>query len=198
MPERWRAIPDFPGYEVSDHGRVRSYLKNRKLQGGPTGFEWIVCKKPQRILKQNMRGQYPYVVLRDGPRNWTVKVHTLVLIAFVGPRPDGLMCCHNDGDPTNNHLDNLRWDTGSANMQDMIRHGRYKNGPALAARKFNASEIQQIRIERRNGAVYRELAKRWDTTPMPVFYICVGETYKDCPGPITPRAGEYITAQIGE
>ena len=145
-----------------------------------------------------MRGQYPYVVLRDGPRNWTVKVHTLVLIAFVGPRPDGLMCCHNDGDPTNNHLDNLRWDTGSANMQDMIRHGRYKNGPALAARKFNASEIQQIRIERRNGAVYRELAKRWDTTPMPVFYICVGETYKDCPGPITPRAGEYITAQIGE
>jgi hypothetical protein len=35
-------------------------------------------------------------------------VHHLVLEAFVGPRPEGLVCCHWDGDPGNNRLENLR------------------------------------------------------------------------------------------
>jgi hypothetical protein len=41
--------------------------------------------------------------------------------------------CHNDGDPTNDHLDNLRWDTHAANMQDAADHGitrRIQSGTA--------------------------------------------------------------------
>jgi hypothetical protein len=29
------------------------------------------------------------------------------LEAFVGPRPPGLVCCHEDGDPANNRVENL-------------------------------------------------------------------------------------------
>ena len=32
--------------------------------------------------------------------------------------------CHNDGNPLNNRLENLRWDTHLENCRDTIRHGR--------------------------------------------------------------------------
>ena len=199
MPERWLPIPDWPAYEVSDHGRVRSYIKVKPSPGNRRhGFDRVVCDTPQRILKPRMNTRYPYVILKHTGTNWTVHLHTLVLTAFIGPRPDDLVCCHNDGDATNNHLDNLRWDTPSANMQDCIRHGTYRNDGGLAARKFSARQIDQIRKERAQGAVFTKLADKWDTWPMVIFHICVGETYKDCPGPITPRAADYVTATIGE
>jgi hypothetical protein len=31
--------------------------------------------------------------------------------------------CHNDGDPFNNAVTNLRWDTRSGNLRDKIAHG---------------------------------------------------------------------------
>jgi hypothetical protein len=31
--------------------------------------------------------------------------------------------CHNDGNPSNNRLTNLRWDTRSENQRDRVRHG---------------------------------------------------------------------------
>jgi len=37
------------------------------------------------------------------------RVDHLVLLAFVGPCPEGYECRHLDGDPANNHVDNLRW-----------------------------------------------------------------------------------------
>jgi hypothetical protein len=50
------------------------------------------------------------------------KVHHLILEAFVGPRPEGLKACHNNGDGHDNRLDNLRWDTQANNIADMHRH----------------------------------------------------------------------------
>lgn len=53
------------------------------------------------------------------------KVHQLVLEAFVGPRPEGFVGCHWDDDPSNNRLENLRWDTESANRFDSVRNGTH-------------------------------------------------------------------------
>ena len=54
-------------------------------------------------------------------------VHSLVAESFIGPRPEGMEVCHNDGDPTNNHLDNLRYGTSSGNELDKVRHGTHYN-----------------------------------------------------------------------
>jgi len=51
------------------------------------------------------------------------KVHRLVLLTFVGPPPEGCEGCHNDGNPANNDLTNLRWGTRSDNLYDRVRHG---------------------------------------------------------------------------
>jgi hypothetical protein len=64
------------------------------------------------------------VCLHENGKRKEHKVHRLVLEAFVGPCPLGMEACHYpDRDPTNNHVENLRWDTPSANQLDAVRHG---------------------------------------------------------------------------
>lgn len=110
MTETWKPIPDFPGYEVSDHGRVRSYKKP-----GTT----IIADTPQRILKPSTDpGGYKRVLLRRDDATYCRSVGQLVLLAFIGCRPDGMEMCHNDSNPANDHLSNLRYDTHFNNMQD--------------------------------------------------------------------------------
>jgi hypothetical protein len=45
-------------------------------------------------------------------------VHDLVLLAFVGPKPEGLEVCHGNDVKADNRLQNLRYDTRSANAQE--------------------------------------------------------------------------------
>lgn len=121
--ERWLPVVGWEGlYEVSDHGRVRS-LPRRAPNPGTGGYrDWPGTVRSQFDHKLG----YKMVRLhRDGERK-SKYVHALVLEAFVGARPDGGMYgCHNDGDPTNNVVVNLRWGTPSSNQQDAIRHGTH-------------------------------------------------------------------------
>lgn len=116
--EEWRPIPGHPEYEVSNQGRVKSW---RKYNGGPA----------PRIRKPVASGRmgHLYVQLATAPCESVRRpVHQLVLEAFVGPRPDGMVTRHLDGNPTNNHLDNLAYGTPRENTADMFRHGTYVNG----------------------------------------------------------------------
>ena len=45
------------------------------------------------------------------------------MAAFVGPCPDGMEVCHNNGDATDNRLENLRYGSHSENMLDKRKHG---------------------------------------------------------------------------
>lgn len=117
--EVWRPIAGYVGhYEVSDRGRVRSVDRlvtdrvgrTRKIRG--------------KILSPSVRKSgHLNVNLKVGGESLTKAVHTLVLEAFVGPRPDGLECCHENGNPRDNRPANLRWDTRLGNVRDAQRHG---------------------------------------------------------------------------
>lgn len=113
--EVWRPIPGYTGYEVSTLGRVRG--RDRMVRARP-GYERFV-KGTVHVGAVDGNG-YRQVNLAGK----TVRVHLLVLLAFSGPRPDGLEACHNNGDPLDNRLANLRWDTRLENMRDVVRHGR--------------------------------------------------------------------------
>lgn len=121
VPERWLPVAGYPAYEVSNLGRVRSIPRTI------TGSDGIVRRRRGNILKPGTGTKgHQYVNLFNGGTKQTTKfVHHLVLVAFVGPRPDGTECCHNNGDPSDNRLSNLRWGTSSDNHHDMVRHGRH-------------------------------------------------------------------------
>jgi len=112
--EIWKPIPDFPGYEVSNLGGVRSY----RMMGPVPRISDTV----QRVLSPHTAkkdGRQHLILYKDG-EGYTRPVHRLVLEAFVGPRPGELEVCHNDGDMSNNRLDNLRYDTHLENMSDRV------------------------------------------------------------------------------
>lgn len=112
--EAWRQVDGYP-YEVSDHGRVRRTVRRSGVWSG-------------RILRQAFDGHgYPFVVLcRDGQAK-QIKVHKLVLAAFVGPRPSPKhQCNHRDGNKRNNVLANLEYVTASENVRHAWRTGLHR------------------------------------------------------------------------
>lgn len=66
-----------------------------------------------------------YLVVDGGKwrKGVAVYVHRLVLEAFVGPKPEGAVTRHLNGDPTDNRLANLAYGTPAENGADMRRHG---------------------------------------------------------------------------
>ena len=115
MVEIWKAIPGYEGlYEVSDQGNVRTFRR------GANG----------RLLKPGRMPQgHLSVALGRGNSQC---VHKLVLLAFVGPAPDRHECCHNNGNPADNRLENLRWGTRSDNIRDAVRHGTWLTPERIA------------------------------------------------------------------
>jgi hypothetical protein len=105
-----------------------------------------------------------YYLAPDEGRN--ARIHTLVLEAFAGPRPEGMEGCHNDGNPTNNHIDNLRWDTRSANNQDTLRHGRHEKKRRTHCPRQHPLELPNL------------IPSRWEKRGHRVCYACALATWK--------------------
>lgn len=123
MTERWLPIAGYEGfYEVSDEGRVRT-VERRVPNGGGTRHVGARIRRPTKTAN----GAALVVGLSKGDRQRVRTVHSLVLEAFIGPRPSGMEACHGDGDATNNRLENLRWDTHLENIRDKFRHGTDHN-----------------------------------------------------------------------
>lgn len=121
--EHWRPIPGYEGmYEVSDHGRVKSLARVVPRNNGK--YHTV----PERILKQTAdHNGHLYFTASKGAERTRLYTHRVVLDRFVGPAPAGSDACHNDGNPSHNHVGNLRWDSRSGNVNDMVKHGTHNN-----------------------------------------------------------------------
>ncbi len=130
---RFVRIPGWPGYAVSDNG----YIWSSKQKG-----IW------RRMIGKIDKVGRPIVTLCQSGRQQTLVVATLILRAFRAPRLEGMECCHYDGKPANNNLENLRWDTRSANHQDAVRHGTHtacRRGEEHASTRIPFTVVQAIR-----------------------------------------------------
>lgn len=117
--EEWRDVPSADGYQVSNHGRVRSFRRPGSSRR----------HSEARLLATPLQSAgYPHVTLHASGRRVGRTVHSLVMEAFVGICPNGQLICHEDGDFSNCRLDNLRYDTQRSNRADMIRDRRARRG----------------------------------------------------------------------
>lgn len=93
MTETWKPIPDFPDYEASTQGEIRS-LK----------------RKVPRVLKPyvNERCHAAVGLCKNGTvhKKWIAQ---LVLLTFSGPPPIGYTCHHKNNDKSDNRLENLEY-----------------------------------------------------------------------------------------
>ncbi|KKN26578.1 hypothetical protein LCGC14_0873460 [marine sediment metagenome] len=58
--------------------------------------------------------------------------------------PDGMECRHLDGNPANNHSDNLRWNTHMVNIRDRNLHGTTNEGSRNGHAKLTEQQVRQI------------------------------------------------------
>lgn len=145
--EQWKPVVGYEGlYSVSASGVVRS--EDRVL----VDARGIPRRLRSRVLRPaRTSAGYQTVVLCANGAQRSRYVHELVLEAFAGPRPIGLVACHGDGKPANNHAENLRWGTYRDNGLDALRHGTnrqalYTHCPRkhlLAAPNLVASKARQ-------------------------------------------------------
>ena len=169
----WRPIPGWEDlYDVSDDGRVYSRRSALALKTG---------------LAAHL---YPQVGLcREGRRHYST-VHRLVLLAFVGPCPDGGVACHGDGDPENNTLSNLRWGTPLDNAQDRDMHGTTARGRAVNTAVLSAADVLSIRAEYALGGVtHSALASKYAVGRRAIGRVVRGETWSHIGGPRAQRHG---------
>jgi len=110
--EEWRwLVGHEPSYEISNMGRVRSYIRK-----GPRGRFNRVAR--MLTLTADAEG---YRILTIAAKGY--KVHRLVLETFVGP--SDLVTRHLNNNPADNRLENLRWGTQAENMRDRVIAGNH-------------------------------------------------------------------------
>jgi hypothetical protein len=160
MNEEWRPVRGFEGiYEISSLGNVRSL--DRRVWSA-RGF-WAALKG--RVIRPAaLPTGHLHVLLRHDGKRSNRQVHRMVLEAFVGPCPDGMEACHGDGDPANNALSNLRWDSRSANLKDAVRHGTHHEAKKTHCPRYHPYSPENTRM---NGQARvcrecsREHTRKW-------------------------------------
>ena len=109
--EIWKNIKQYPGYQVSTLGRIKSFRQ----------------AKEGRILKPKISAGYAGIDFRKDGRSHYGLVHRIVLSTF--SPVDGwenLTVNHKDGNCLNNSLENLEWLTQSENTfysRDVLQTG---------------------------------------------------------------------------
>lgn len=103
----WKEINNFPDYQVSDTGLVRS----TKHWGQFNRID------SEGLLKQRTdKTGYKFVNLYKNGHMYSKKVHRLVAEAFITNSNDYPQVNHKDEVKSNNHVDNLEWCTASYNL----------------------------------------------------------------------------------
>lgn len=174
MIEKWKDIPGYQGrYAVSDLGRV--LRKARKASRTERNL-------PSKIFSPQIatRGGYHIVSLVGGERR-TVSVHSLVLLAFSGPRPPRHDINHLNGIKKDNRLCNLEYCTRSENELHKRSVLRLSVGSQMRSAKLKERDIPVIRESAAIGTSRAEIAKRFSVSRRLIGAIVTRARWKHVP-----------------
>lgn len=181
----WRKIPGFGRYSVSDTGLVRRDIRMHKTPAGSVS------------LSKSHFGYMKCSLTSDSGEYKTLLVHTLVATAFLGPRPDGLVVCHNDGNPQNNTISNLRYDTHTGNVSDAIRHGTQARGCRQHLAKLDDATVAEARLRFVEGGItVKALAKEYGISNSSMWSALTGKTWAHV-SPFVKPTGKLLRTRSG-
>lgn len=158
MAER-RPVPGWEGfYDVDTDGNVYSLPRVVICRNG--------VRKPvrARTLSHAFDCGYPMVTLKRAGEQWSVDVHRLVALAFLGAPPDGMEVLHGDGDRGNPKLSNLRYGTRLENAADAERHGTRARGERQGSSRLTEAAVRTIRRRVAAGETHHAVAVDFGVT----------------------------------
>lgn len=167
VPRGAFSVPGFPYYCITRHGTVYSC----RTRGG--------LFRPWTPMAPGVnRGGLLQVRFYRNLRAYHRPIAPLVASIFIGRKPRGMECCHTDGNPSNNNVTNLRWDTHKNNMADRTRHGRDPIGVRNAEAILNDAEVFEIRRRLKRGEMQKDLAPEYGVAKQTIQVIAAGETWR--------------------
>lgn len=165
IEEKWLPVVGYEGlYEVSSSGRMRTLRqKTPRLMAcgvGSHGYRQVGLVRPGEKLKM-------------------LRVHRLVLEAFVGPCPLGCESLHGKGGRADASLENLSWGTPKQNQaEDRARDHTTNRGEKCGNAKLTYEQILELRERREAGEKVHVLAAYFGINPSTVSKIVKGKRWQ--------------------
>ena len=158
--ERWRSIPGYPDYDISDLGRVRSW------KGGG---------KPKLMRTRPGDDTYPRVTLQNAKGKKKVeRVHLLTARAFLGPARGRLV--RHKSKSKSPALRNLEYGTHMDNHKDKYRDGTDQRGEKNSKAELIKKHAKQI-YRLKGKETQQEIADQFGVSRQAVSDIHRGVTW---------------------
>lgn len=161
-----KAIPGWPDYYAGTDGHIYS-SKGKALR---------------RLKPQKGSDTCPYLhvsLCRSGQRPKTLMVHTLVALAYLGYRPDGLETSHKNGLHFDNRPVNLVYETRSENLNRRVQHGTSDRGVGNSRAVLTQEQADTIRYQwaNREFRTQAEVAAHYKVSRTTIIRVLKGERY---------------------
>jgi len=143
VPYQRKAIDGFPGYEIDTEGNVWSSWNFK----GEQVNNWRSLKGHCRKNSRHKDGEMFVYLRKDAMISKNIKISRIVAKTFI-PNPKNLpLVCHNDSNPLNNKVENLRWDDQKGNMKDRKARKLYglNKGSINGAAKLTEKQARIIK-----------------------------------------------------
>lgn len=155
-------IPGYPGYYATASGRVWRAHKGR-LYMVPThaavdGYRALKLKHETAGFR-------------------SMFLHSLVALAFHGPRPRGLQVRHLDGNRLNNTADNLAYGSPLQNARDALRHGTLARGQAVPQSKLTDLDVRWMRAYAQAGVRVYQIARAFRVSWQSAWRVVTRQTW---------------------
>ena len=132
----FKAIPDFPKYEINEDGEIYSLYFNKRRE---------VKQRPPKWNPISRSWGYVTVTINTNKKVYYRYVHRLVFQSFIGPCPAGMEARHLDGNRLNNKLSNLAWGSPKQNSGiDKVVTGTSNRGIKNGGNRLRMEEIDLI------------------------------------------------------
>ena len=159
---RLKKISGYPGYRVSNTGRVFSDKHGDRKELSPTAD----------------RGDYVYVTLFKNQQSKKKYLHILVANAFLkDDKPLGKPeVNHKNGNKSNNRVGNLEWKSGSSNTQHAFDTGlaTKPKGELNGKSKLTRKQVNKIK---KSKSTLHKLADLYDMSAAGISYIKNGKRW---------------------
>jgi NUMOD4 motif len=170
--EEWRTIEGFEKYQVSNLGKVKSF---------------VGCREGKILSSHNDPDKYVFVGLcnDNNAKATTISVHKLVANAFI-PNPNGYKYNnHKNGKKSDNSVDNIEWCTQSHNVKhgyDALGRESVKGELVGSAKLTNDEVIKIYDLVWHSDLTIFEICKMFNVKESTVFSIKVGRTWSHLTG----------------
>ncbi len=183
--EIWKDLENFPGYQVSTLGNVKSVNRFRKTKGN-----YLAKVKGRNLtIRKNKRG---YLECRI--KNIDKIIHRLVAQTFIFNSENKPQVNHINGIKTDNKVENLEWCTNSENQLHAYKNGLKINpiGEKNNNTKLTNEQVSKIKNEYNLGKTINDISIDYSIKFSIIKDIVYGASWKDILPKIIKKDGRKI------